>query len=181
MEFLKNKKLIIFCTQMIFSGDGARAFTDLFPRGSFEVICAEHFFMPNNVCNFFITPLASERMIKKYLAKAERKMQLVCVDIEAGVVRKRGFNVISMLLGLPQGIFLPLIERKARNSLKITAACTSCGLCVSVCPTKNLKLDNRSVAHERKCTLCYRCINLCPKKAITIFFHGKVKRQYKGI
>jgi ferredoxin len=181
MELLKNKKLIVFCTQMIFSGDGARAFTDLFPRGSFDIIYAEHFLMPNNVCNFFITPLANEGRIKNYLAKAERKIQIVCGNIESGIVKKRGFNVISRLLGLPQGIFLPLIERKARKSVKIAADCTTCGLCVSICPMKNLRLENEKVAHEKNCTLCYRCINRCPKKAITIFFHDKVKRQYKGV
>ena len=30
-EALKDKKLIIFCTQMMFSGDGARAFARLLP------------------------------------------------------------------------------------------------------------------------------------------------------
>ena len=49
-DSLKAKKLIIFCTQMYFSGDGARAFIDIFPRNHAEVIYAEHFLMPNNVC-----------------------------------------------------------------------------------------------------------------------------------
>ncbi|MHB1152933.1 MAG: EFR1 family ferrodoxin [Eubacteriales bacterium] len=49
---LKSKKLIIFCTQLMFSGDGARVFTDLLPKNHVEVIYAEHFNMPNNLCNF---------------------------------------------------------------------------------------------------------------------------------
>ena len=45
-NFLKEKKVIIFCTQWIFSGDGARVFTDMFPRNFIKVIYAEHFLMP---------------------------------------------------------------------------------------------------------------------------------------
>ena len=44
IEFIKNKKIIIFCSQLIFSGDGARSFTDLFPKNWIEVIYAEHFY-----------------------------------------------------------------------------------------------------------------------------------------
>ena len=70
MEFLKDKKIIIFCTQLIFSGDGARVFTDIFPRNYLQVIYAEHFLMPNNVNNLFILPLDSESRIKRYIKKA---------------------------------------------------------------------------------------------------------------
>ena len=92
IDFLKNKKVIIFCTQLIFSGDGARAFTDIFPKNWVEVIYAEHFFMLNNVNNLFILSLANEKRIKKYMANADRKMKIVCQKIKDGIIKKRGFN-----------------------------------------------------------------------------------------
>jgi len=181
MEYLKNKKVIIFCTQLIFSGDGARAFTDIFPKKYFEVIYAEHFFMPNNVCNLFLLSLASERKIKKYLEKTERKMQLVCSNIKKGIIRKRGFNIISRILGLIQGVFVPKLEKKALDTIAINNDCTLCSLCVSICPMNNLEIQNRKIVHKFNCTVCYRCINKCPQKAITVFFREKVKKQYKGL
>jgi ferredoxin len=181
LEFLKDKKVIIFCTQMLFSGDGARALVDLFPRNFINVIYAEHFFMPNNVCNLFFLPLATEGQTKKYLLRAEQKMKFVCGNIKAGIVKKRGFNVISRILGLPQGVFMPAIERKAQGSVKINSACTQCGLCSSLCPMNNLKSEDGRIAQNNNCIICYRCVNKCPEKAITVFFHGKVKKQYKGI
>ena len=42
MQSLKNKKFVILCTQMGWSGDGTRALTDIFPRGFMEVIYTEH-------------------------------------------------------------------------------------------------------------------------------------------
>ena len=181
MEFLKGKKVVIFCTQMLFSGDGARAFTDLFPRNFFTVIYAEHFFMPNNVCNFLLVPLAGERGTKNYVMRAERKMQIVCKNIKNGIIKKRGFNVMSRILGLIQGVPWPMVERKAQGSVRINNDCTQCGLCVSICPMNNLKSENGKITQKNNCVVCYRCINKCPEKAITVFFHGKVKKQYQGI
>ena len=180
-ETLKNKKLIIFCTQVLFSGDGARSFTDIFPRGHIKVMYAEHFLMPNNVCNFFLTPLESEKKVERYVMNAERKMQLVCENIKAGVIKKRGFNIISRLLGLPQGVFVPLLERKARKSVKINAGCNQCGLCVSLCPMDNLINENGKITHKNNCIACYRCINKCPEKAINVFVNGRIKKQYNGL
>ena len=73
VEELKDKKLIIFCTQLFFSGDGARVFTDLLPKGYGEVIYAEHFNMPNNICNIKIFPIKNGEETKKYIKAAIEK------------------------------------------------------------------------------------------------------------
>jgi Fe-S-cluster-containing hydrogenase component 2 len=137
--------------------------------------------MPNNVCNLFFLPLESETKIKKYILNAERKMSLVSKNIEKGKIKKRGFNFISRILGLFQGVFMPLIEKKSLNSVRITENCNCCCLCVNNCPMKNLEYINGKITQKSNCTICYRCINICPNKAITVFFREKVKKQYRGI
>jgi ferredoxin len=144
-------------------------------------VYAEHFIMPNNVCNFFLLPLAKEKKIKKYITRAERKMDSVCNNIKNGVIKKRGFNIVSRILGLPQALFMPIIERKALESVNINQDCTLCCLCTTICPMNNLEYQNGKIVHKFNCTMCYRCINKCPEKAITVFFHEKVKKQYKGL
>ena len=181
MELLKNKKLIIFCTQMYFSGDGARAFTDILPHGFGEVIYAEHFLMPNNVCNVFITPLPGNKTIQKYLSKASSKMQTVCDDIKNGVIKKRGFNFGSQALGAIQGTFFPGIERWARGRVWVDNDCNKCLLCISICPTNNFEYKGTIVETKNNCMMCYRCINKCPQKAIAVSLRGKVKKQYTGV
>jgi ferredoxin len=176
-ELLSGKKLIIFCTQYIFSGDCARAFTGLLPKKHAQIIYAEHFFMPSNVFPVSVNP----EKIKNRAVKTRRKMQKVCENIKRGKVKKRGFNPLSRLLGLPQAGLVPGAEKRADKSVKITQDCTNCGLCVSACPMKNLVSEKEQITHKNNCTICYRCVNLCPKKAITIGFHGKVKKQYKGL
>ena len=181
VDMLKHKRLIIFCTQMCFSGDGARAFTDVFPHGFAEVIYAEHFLMPNNICNLFLVPLPSKNRIHKYLGNAQRKIETVCRDISNGVIRKRGFNPGSRLLGLIQGVFLPGIEERARDRVWIDDDCNQCGLCISMCPMNNFSVDSSKVITKNNCMMCYRCINKCPQKAIAVFLRGKVKDQYIGV
>jgi len=181
MSALKDKKLIIFCTQMLFSGDGARVFTDMFPRDYIKVIYAEHFLMPNNVGNLLFLPVADDREVKRYMMRAKYKMRSVCRDIKSGIIKKRGFNIVSRTLGLPQGVFMPAFERMTRGSVRINSDCTRCGVCVDICPTDNLSFESGKIVHEHKCIACYRCVNKCPEKAITTVFHGKVRKQYKGI
>ena len=181
MPSLERKKLIIFCTQVLFSGDGARAFTDLFPRDFVQVIYAEHVFMPNNICNLFLLPLESEKKVKAYFTKAEQKMAGMCQEIKAGIVKKRGFNPVSRALGLTQAVFWPFMEKRARTRVWIGANCNGCLLCVSLCPMQNFAPESGKVAAKQNCTVCYRCINNCPQKAISVFLRGKVKTQYKGV
>ena len=180
VETLKNKKIIIFCTQYIWSGDGARAFTDLMPGNFVEVIYAEHFFMPNNICNFFLLPLESNKKVAKHSAKTDRKMQIVCDKIKHGIVKKRGFNPISRALGAIQGSIFPSVEKKARSSVRIDEDCNKCGLCISICPMSNFEIEGENITTKNNCMMCYRCINKCPQKAIRLFFRKKVKKQYKN-
>ena len=175
-----RKKLIIFCTQMLFSGDGARAFARLLKGCDERVLYAEHFLMPNNICNFFLFPITERERIKKP-EKALKKLDLVCTDIQNGIVKKRGWNAFSTLLGKTQNIAYPKMERKGKSPFRTDETCTGCGLCVKSCPAHNLALVNGRVIQKNNCTLCYRCVNLCPKQSCTVYLHKKPKRQYKGI
>jgi len=181
MDALNGKKLIIFCTQLLLSGDGTRAFAALFPKNHINVIYTEHFFMPNNVNNVFILPSTSDKSIQKCTKNAKRKLKSVCLNIENGIIKKRGFNPLSRGLGLIQGVFMSQTESLANKSVKVNDDCTKCGICVNICPTRNLVLENERIKHNHNCTMCYRCMNKCPKMAITMVFPGKVRWQYQGI
>ena len=181
LEPLRGKQLIILCTQLVFSGDGARAFTDVFPPGHIKVIYAEHVRMPNNICNFIIMPLEKKETVKKRVRKAEQKVHLICDDIAKGRKRSRGFNPLSRALGLIQGAFYPGFERMGLNRVWIDDDCIKCLTCVSVCPMKNIVFEEGELKTRDDCTICCRCINECPQKAIQVFLHTKVKKQYEGV
>lgn len=182
-ELIQTKELAVFCTQMAFSGDGARAFTYIFPprkRKDLDIIYADHFIMPNNVGNIIILPLAKDKTARRYFVKASWKMQSVCDDIKAGIVKKRGFNPVSRALGLIQGTFMPILEWMGKDRVRIGSDCTNCGICVKKCPMKNLACEDGKIIAKGNCIMCYRCVNFCPQKCITTFIHTRVKAQYRG-
>lgn len=182
----EGKQLIIFSTQLLFSGDGARVFTELLEGVSVDICYAEHFNMPNNICNFFLFPLANPNKMQRYIKKAEKKLSRSCQNIKNGVVKKRGFNSFSRYLGLwTQRAHFGGLEKKAERDVRISAECNLCGKCVRICPMKNLKIADQKIDQRieqlDQCTLCYRCVNQCPQKAITVLVHTQVKKQYQGI
>jgi len=190
MSELHGKKIIIFITQMMFSGDGARVFTDLFKDGAIEVIYAEHFNLPNNIGNTPLLRKAGDKSIKRQFMKAEAKMFLACQNIKNGIVIKRGFSKFSKALGYVQGRAWQgdsksinpspkSIESKAKNGVKIHKKCTSCNLCVKICPVNNLENEQGEIKAKGNCIICYRCVNRCPHKAITVMgFHIRPRWQY---
>ena len=179
-RYFETKKLVIFCTQMLFSGDGARAFARELPGCDDRVIYAEHFLMPNNICNFFLFPIR-EREAEKKPQRALKKLDRVCREIKDGVVRRRGWSVLSALLGKTQNIAYPRLEQKGRSSFLADEDCTGCGLCVKRCPAHNLEMVRGRVVQKDRCILCYRCVNLCPRQSCTVLLHTKPKKQYKGV
>ena len=174
-----GKQLIIFCTQLLGSGDGARCLTDHMKGVGCRVIYAEHFLMPNNVNNLFFLPITGDKRDKKYCADAKKKKDRVCEDIQKGRVVLRGFNPLSKLLGLSQRAFMPGIEARSTHKVYINENCTRCGLCTQTCPVGNLILTQDRMAPQGNCMLCYRCTNLCPQRAIKVLFRAWPKKQYR--
>jgi len=181
MTALKGKQVIIFCTQLVLSGDGTKKFATLFPKHYIDVIYTEHFFMPNNMNDIAILPIAGNEGIQRSLVRAQRKMEAVCRNIQNGKVKKRGFSIIACALGFPQAVFMGTMEKRANHAVSIDDDCNKCGLCVEICPMDSFSMEDGSIQHKHNCTMCYRCINMCPEKAITVLLSGKIKRQYKGI
>jgi len=178
---LSGKRFVIFCTQLIFSGDGAHALCAELPGGEANVVYAEHFRMPNNVCNFPLFRIKNGKENVRTLHTALRRIQRAADEISRGVVRRRGFHPISVLLGKSQSAFWPDVEARAANDVRVNADCIRCGVCVSSCPVNNLTLVKDGIVQSGKCAVCYRCVNACPKQAITVLFHKKPAKQYQGV
>lgn len=62
----------------------------------------------------------------------------------------------------PFGAIATITGRYSKYKLIRTDACTDCGLCETICPTKEAFKDSR----KGECYLCNRCVDVCPQNAI---------------
>ncbi len=165
----RGKRCFVFCTQWLWSGDGARTGADFLRPKGFDVRWGEHFLMPNNVCIEAIRlPYSNERFkIEPVLARAARKIERFAGKIDAGRPFRRGFNLASYLLGCLQRVPFRRVYHRLLDDISVDPErCTSCGYCTQVCPAGNLVFDGDSLTTRGSCVLCLRCYNFCPKSAI---------------
>lgn len=111
-----QKQVFVFCTQMLYSGDGARAFLDLFPENWLTLAYAEHFFMPNNICNVFPAWTFGKKVVTHEIRRANRKIEKIRQNLYAGKLRRRGCNPLSRRLGWWQRKYFPATEEKAKDN-----------------------------------------------------------------
>lgn len=179
-ELLVGKDVGVIITEGGFSGDGAYYLARILRKLGANVVCAEHFVMPDSIRDNKTKPI-TKYDIAKYLNKANKRLDIFVDSFNNAKYIRRGHTVFSRMLGafqrVPWKAYYPKLVAMHKVNLEL---CNGCGQCVKLCPTNNLTMENGRVVKGDKCTLCYRCVNNCPKKAITIF--GKnMQFPYKGI
>lgn len=56
-----------------------------------------------------------------------------------------------------------------QHLLYVTEACVGCGLCMKVCPSASIRMENEKAVHiAGKCQTCLACAHHCPQKAIRL-------------
>jgi ferredoxin len=177
-----QKIAFTFCTQWLFSGDGAAYGARQLAKKGFIVLWQAHFMMPNNITDLRIldhkSPYDYSKIATSVHKKAKRLVQAIIDHRE----QRFGSNVFSLLLGLTQRFPFEKMDRVAfARAVNIKDVwCTRCGICVKLCPTKNLFKDQNKIQTLGNCTLCYRCVNHCPTQAIRLATKQRVKYPYLG-
>ena len=101
--------------------------------------------------------------ILKARVTPEEEGKLV-VDLEGN--EKNLKDAISYLKNL--GVTIQPLKRDVRMNKD---KCTHCTVCITICPTKALRVDRNTMTVEfdsEKCIACELCIPACPYKAMEI-------------
>ena len=60
------------------------------------------------------------------------------------------------------------------DTVRITARCTACGLCLNTCPERALLVaPRRPAVIDARCSTCGECIEVCPVGAIEPAVSGR--------
>ncbi len=66
-----------------------------------------------------------------------------------------------------------IIQSLSQDIVRNEERCTSCGACITVCPTDAFELDPRTrevFFRNEKCVACGLCIPACPPRAMEVHF-----------
>ncbi len=168
----REKPAFVFCTQWLWSGDGARVGATFLEERGFKVFWGEHFLMPNNVCiSAMYLPYTNDReKLKPVLARASRRIERLADRIRDRKPFYRGFSGLAAFSGALQRVPFRLVYPRIKHLVGIEASrCRDCGLCVKLCPAGNLSWQKKEEKIEAggNCMLCQRCYCFCPSSAIT--------------
>jgi NAD-dependent dihydropyrimidine dehydrogenase PreA subunit len=176
-----GKAAVVFCTQWLWSGDGARVAVEFVGSKGFAIRWAEHLHMPNNLSIPFPFRIHSDKQHSKdkYLRHSEGRLRRLASRVASNTVFRRGFGPLSVLSGLMQRKPYRAMMEKTGDSISVDHhRCTMCGLCVELCPVKNLGVRETAVWAGDKCVNCMRCYNFCPVSAI--MFRGRTHKHAHG-
>ena len=175
-------KAAVFCTQWLFSGDGAAlADEELLPRG-IRAEWTAHIPMPNNVCLSAIRiPYTNdEARLATIRERADKTLEAFINAIASGKPYRQGRGLLSRTLGLMQRNPYRKYIDAYRSAVAVDMPrCTLCGRCVRLCPVGNLSIEGGELKAAGRCVFCARCYDFCPESAIT--FLGKPHDLKRGV
>jgi len=177
-ELWENKKIFIIATMGLFSGDGSGYLARILKKYNAEIIGGLHLKMPDSIVDEKVLKRSFEKN-KLLIRQTEQKIRKSVELLKRGKPTKEGIGLFYRIVGFfCQRLFFGHKTRKYSDKLKINDNCIGCSLCVSICPMKNIRIEDKKAVADDKCTMCYRCINNCPKQSITLL-GNKVYEQYK--
>jgi len=158
-----------------FSGGIAGPIREIVKKKGYEPIGAKEIIMPPNF--FYIqNEEASRKKVEKGLAKAEEHAN----DI---LNRKSKWGRVPVLSDAMSSVSSGLLKlsgsglsQKWFNFQADESKCNNCGICVDLCPTGNIKMEEGEYPeHGLNCEYCMRCVSFCPQQAIPCKFNYQGK------
>ncbi|MGI5849527.1 MAG: EFR1 family ferrodoxin [Christensenellales bacterium] len=168
----KGKHIHTFCTQKLYSFDGAWLYHKFFKNKGLIIDSAEHFKMPNHNPLFGTAHACiNEKKNAKIMNNCERQIAQYVNKMMIGRSKIKGR--CSYPLGMLCRGLSRVFSRRHYFSLGVdNDRCDLCGLCESLCPVSNISMAPYPQFAE-KCAHCMRCYAFCPACAITV--NGKLR------
>jgi ferredoxin/flavodoxin len=146
-----------------FSGFLIGPMRGLLKRKGYNPIAAKEIVMPGNYLSIQPNSPKTDTVFEKGIATTV----LFIKKIIDGSARWKRLSPIPYIL--LKSILLSFVcfgFSKLGRKIKLdTIKCNRCGLCVTLCPTRNIA-DRNGIEFSNKCTQCMRCITFCPQKAL---------------
>ncbi len=161
-----------------FSGGIVGPLREIVKKKGYTPIGAMEIQMPPNI--FYIQ---DEETNQSKVEKGLITAKMYALDLMNGKTKWERFPVLSDAMRLFSIGALKLTEIDLHQKFFIFDAddekCSKCGICVDLCPVKNIKMEeNEYPKHSLNCQYCLRCTSFCPRQAIPCKFNYKRKTYH---
>ena len=139
-------------------------------RGCMQIV------MPENYIAIFSAPAPEEAEKTIRAAQSAIDAAAAAIGKHQAIPETKVSGLGRLSSGVVNDLFYPLFVHAKK--FRVTDACVSCGKCVKLCPTKNIKLKDGRPVWKDRCTHCMACICRCPAEAIEYGRHTEGKLRY---
>lgn len=127
-----------------------------------------------------------ENYIPMYEVKPEdpkeilHKAQVVCDEIASSVLYGQHLTIKPSVPLLSKIVYSFYGKKTGAGDafFIVEDSCTGCGICASVCPQKNISIENKKPVFNHDCTHCLACMHWCPSESIQYGKKSKMHKRY---
>jgi len=145
-----------------FAGGAMVSLQNQAKRKGYRFDYSNHLRMLDNYLQAFEMGVQAKKYTKKPVAENAAR---IASDINSRKQKEAKANLGKRAVtSIYSRIFKP-----ARNAQKyiVNNSCNNCGVCVQVCPAKNIAVSDKVIFHDH-CEGCLACLHLCPQGALHI-------------
>ena len=177
------KAMLIYITQMEWSGNGAYFLRRKIEAKGYRIKWAVHFRMPSNIGMdiFPLSATADYEAFESRLAKAKEQAAKLAQCIKENRTWIHSKNPFAWTAAWFQRapFRYGLNWTKGRTYSVDAEKCSQCGRCERICPVGNIQLNADQLPEwGDACILCMRCFNYCPEQAVLAYKRPFNKKRF---
>jgi ferredoxin len=134
--------------------------------------------MPGNYIRMYESPGGEKR--DTLLAAADNAIARVADTVRQCRKQELPRSFLEQLIHpLVYSWFISRVHGDDRK-FTVSEKCTSCGICVAICPAENIELVDTKPVWKHRCESCCGCIHLCPVQAIQAGTGTEKRLRYRN-
>ncbi|MBU5592195.1 EFR1 family ferrodoxin [Clostridium sp. MSJ-4] len=159
-------------------GFAVKQVSDLLEEKNLRLNYSVYIKMPSNYIRLY--DMKDENINFKIIRRAQEEIKTTAHNIKNNKNNKVRDNILYYTLS--KGFYKHW--RKNLNTkdtnMHVDEKCTSCGLCMKICPVSNISMIDSKPMWNHKCQDCMACVQLCPVRAVQIGKKTIYRKRYKN-